>query len=125
MSSPLSSIPSALSGPALPDGLVVFVKRSCPTCELIEDLIREVVARVDGVRVVSQDDPAFPRGVPGVIDDRRLDLSWLSGIEAMPTLLRIDNGQEAERVVGWDRAAWQRLTGIAGLGGHLPPLRPG
>ncbi|MFN9488310.1 MAG: hypothetical protein ACK59Y_00830 [Betaproteobacteria bacterium] len=109
----------------LPDGLVVFVKRSCPTCELIEAQIREAAGRVADFHVVSQDDPAFPGGVPGVIDDRELDLSWLSNIEAMPTLLRIENGRETERVMGWDRAAWQRLTGLRSLGAHLPALRPG
>jgi hypothetical protein len=109
----------------LPDGLVVFVKRSCPTCELIEDQIREAAGRVPGFHVVSQDDPAFPRGVAGVIDDRGLDLSWLNHIEAMPTLLRVENGRETGRVVGWDREGWRRLTGIAGLGADLPALRPG
>ncbi len=104
---------------------MVFVKRSCPTCELIEAEIREVAQRVPDFHVVSQDDPAFPRGVATVIDDRELDLSWLSNIEAMPTLLRIENGRETERVMGWDRAAWQRLTGLQGLGAHLPAMRPG
>jgi hypothetical protein len=27
--------------------------------------------------------------------------------------------------MGWDRAAWQRLTGLRSLGAHLPALRPG
>ena len=32
---------------------------------------------------------------------------------------------DSERVMGWDRAAWQRLTGIATLGSNLPALVPG
>ena len=109
----------------LPDGLVVFVKRSCPTCELIEAEIARAAREVEAFHVVSQDDPAFPGGVGAVIDDRELDLSWRHNIEAMPTLLRIERGCETERVVGWDRAGWQRLTGIAALGAQLPALRPG
>jgi hypothetical protein len=43
----------------------------------------------------------------------------------MPTLIHYRDGLEIERVVGWDRAGWQRLTGIADLGAHLPVMRPG
>ena len=107
------------------DGLVVFAKRECPTCTLIEPVLQEL-ARADGAfRVVSQDDPAFPGGVPDVIDDRELDRSWLSEIEATPTLIRYAGGQEVERVVGWDREGWRRLTGRPGLGEELPAFRPG
>ena len=77
-----------------------------------------------GFRAVSQDDPDFPRGVK-VVDDRELDRSWLTGIEATPTLLRFEGGREVERVVGWDRDGWRRLTGIADFGTNLPAMRPG
>ena len=106
------------------DGLVAFVKRACPTCTLIEPQMREVARANSEFRVVSQDDPQFPNGVP-VIDDRELDHSWLNEIEATPTLIRYEKGVEVERVVGWDRAAWQRLTGLNELGKALPALRPG
>ena len=106
------------------DGLVVFVKRACPTCTLIEPQMREAARAVRDFRVVSQDDPQFPSGVQ-VIDDRELDQSWLNRIEATPTLIRYASGKEAERVVGWDRSAWQRLTGLSDLGRDLPALRPG
>lgn len=87
--------------------------------------MRRAAAEHPAFRVVSQDDPGFPAGVAGVIDDRELDLSWHNNIEAMPTLIRFEGGREVERVVGWDRAGWQRLTGIADLGAQLPLLRPG
>jgi hypothetical protein len=106
------------------DGLVVFVKRACPTCTLIERELAQVARAVPGFRAVSQDDPAFPRDVQ-VVDDRELDRSWLAGIEATPTLVRYVGGKETERVVGWDREGWRRLTGVAELGAALPPLRPG
>lgn len=76
-------------------------------------------------QVVTQDDPEFPAGVANVVDDRGLDHSWLNHIEVTPTLLRFAAGNEVERVMGWDRAAWQRLTGIGNLGSQLPALRPG
>jgi hypothetical protein len=106
------------------DGLVAFVKRACPTCTLIEAQMREVARGVPGFRAVSQDDPAFPQGVD-VIDDRALDRSWLNRIEATPTLVRFEHGREVERIVGWDRAAWRRMSGIANLGEDLPLMRPG
>ena len=86
--------------------------------------MRAVARAVPGFRAVSQDDPRFPEGVE-VLDDRELDESWLNGIEATPTLIRFERGREVERVLGWDRDAWRRLTGIATLGESLPPLRPG
>ena len=106
------------------DGLVVFVKRACPTCTLIEPELAAVAGAVPGFRAVSQDDPRFPRGVE-VVDDRELDRSWLNGIEVTPTLLRFEGGKEAERVVGWDRDGWRRLTGVTDLGANLPAMRPG
>ena len=76
-------------------------------------------------RAVTQDDPRFPGAVAGVVDDRELDHSWLNNIEATPTLLRFENGREVERVVGWDREGWRRLTGLKDLGRDLPALKPG
>lgn len=113
------------SATVLQDGLVVFSKRACPTCVLIEGEMRRAARELRDFRVVSQDDPQFPSGVKDIVDDRALDLSWLNNIESMPTLIRYAQGREVERVVGWDRAGWQRLTGIADLGAQLPALRPG
>ena len=111
--------------PITSDGLVAFVKRACPTCTLIEPQLKEASRAVPRFRVVSQDDPKFPSDVTEVVHDRELDHSWLNNIESTPTLIRFENGREAERVVGWDRAGWQRLTGIKNLGKDLPALRPG
>lgn len=107
------------------DGLVVFVKRECPTCTLIEGEMREVARTVADFRAVSQDDPQFPAGVPDIFDDRELDQSWLNQIEATPTLIQFAQGREVERVVGWDRDGWRRLTGLTGLGQGLPAFQPG
>jgi len=107
------------------EGLVAFVKRACPTCALIEKQMQAVARRVPAFRVVSQDDPRFPAAIEGVVDDRELDHSWRNAIEFTPTLIRFEAGREVERVVGCDRDAWRRLTGIAELGEGLRPLQPG
>lgn len=109
----------------LQDGLVVFVKRACPTCAMIEPLMREAASARADFQVVTQDSADFPAGVANRVHDRELDHSWLNNIEATPTLIRFAGGKEAERVMGWDRAAWQRLTGMAHMGANLPPLQPG
>ena len=107
------------------EGLVAFVKRACPTCTLIEQQMQAVARELPQFRVVSQDDPKFPAGIGTVVDDRELDHSWLNNIESTPTLIRYQAGREVERVVGWDRDAWRRLTGMAKLGEGLRPLQPG
>jgi hypothetical protein len=107
------------------DGLVAFVKRACPTCTHIEQQLRQAAKAVPGFQIVSQDDPHFPLGIATVVDDRKLDVSYLNDIEYTPTLILKRDGREVERVVGWDRAGWQRLTGIADFGTSLPAMRPG
>jgi hypothetical protein len=49
--------------------------------------------------VFSQDDPAFPPGVP-VVDDRELEVSWRLQVQTVPTLLRVRDGGEVERTEG-------------------------
>ena len=109
----------------LTDGLVAFVKRACPTCALIEPQMREASAVRADFQVVTQDHAAFPAGVTNKLHDAELDHSYLNNIEATPTLILFAAGREVERVMGWDRAGWQRLTGIATIGASLPPLQPG
>lgn len=107
------------------DGLAVFAKRACPACALIEPVMQRVAKEMPRFQVVSQDDPGFPPKVSKVLDDRELDHSYLNHIEFTPTLIRFEAGREAERVVGWDRDGWRRLTGIADLGVTLPAFQPG
>ncbi len=121
--SPPPDSPEAAEKPALPTGIVAFVKRDCPTCELVAPVLAALADRVN-VTVYSQDDPAFPDGVDRV-DDRELAASWHHEIEAVPTLLRVENGREQERVLGWHRTDWEKLTGVDGLGPDLPDSRPG
>jgi hypothetical protein len=122
MAPPSSNAPAV--APSLPDGLVAVVKHDCPTCELVVPVLRQLAAGTTPLTVFTQDDPEFPEGVDPV-DDTDLSLSWHHDIETVPTLLKVDSGQERERIVGWSREQWQSFTGVDDLGAGLPEHRPG
>jgi hypothetical protein len=105
--------------PILPDGLVVVVKEECETCRMVAPLLVDLA-----VTVYTQDDPAFPVGVDPV-HDADLAISWHHDIETVPTLIRVVDGNEVERTVGWLKSDWRRITGIDTLGENLPVMRPG
>ncbi|MCK7543804.1 thioredoxin family protein [Marinobacter bryozoorum] len=109
----------------LPDGLIVVAKRDCPTCQLVEPLLADIERQAGPLTVYSQDDPAFAAGVRGAQYDSTLEHSFRLKTEFVPTLIRVENGEEVERTYGWHREDWQRLTGIQGLGDDLPVMRPG
>jgi hypothetical protein len=102
---------------------LAFVKRDCPTCVLVAPVLAELAGNLD-LTLYSQDDPAFPEGT-SVLDDSDLDVSWRHRIETVPTLIRLSDGVESGRVVGWQRKEWEDLTGVAALGVGLPEWRPG
>ncbi len=114
---------SASERPQLPSGLVAFVKRDCPTCVLVAPVLAEIAAKTK-LTVYTQDDLAFPEGLSPQ-DDTGLARSWHYEIEAVPTLLRVEDGAETARVLGWQRAEWEQFTGVRGLGAGLPEWRPG
>ena len=99
------------NAPTLPDGLVVFLKRECETCRMVAPLLTEFP-----VVVFTQDDPAFPDGLPSV-HDGNLSLSWHHDIETVPTLIRVADGVEVERTsalrAGIDEAVYPRASGCA------------
>ena len=103
----------------LPDGLIAFVKRDCPTCVLVVPVLQQLA-----VTVVVQDDPTWPPDVTR-LDDTALELSWRSRVETVPTLVRIVDGHETGRVLGWLREQWEELSGVSGLGPGLADHRPG
>ncbi len=105
-------------------GFVAVVKQDCATCRLIETVLAELAGELD-LQVYSQDDPQFPPGVDDVRDDRELEFSYRRQIEIVPTLIRIKAGQETERLVGWQRDDWRRLTAMLALGEDLPEFSPG
>ncbi len=101
-----------------------MVKRDCPTCVLVAPVLADMAERVE-ITVVTQDDPNFPQAAPWVVHDEDLAMSWHNRIETVPTLLRVDNGSEADRIVGWSRLQWEEFSGLEDLGGDLPDFRPG
>ena len=107
----------------LPEGLVAVVKRDCPTCELVAPVLEELSGRTS-LTVATQDDPQWPPHVVR-LDDTALELSWQLRVLTVPTLIRVVNGREVERVEGWLRLQWEALTGVEGLGAGLPEHRPG
>jgi hypothetical protein len=106
----------------LPDGVVAVVKRDCPTCELVAPVLRQLDG--EGLVVYSQDDVSFPDGVDAR-DDTDLTVSYTWDVETVPTLLRIVDGEETERLVGWEREQWRSFFGDPTLGDDLPEWRPG
>jgi hypothetical protein len=116
-----SDLPSA---PTLPDGLVAVVKRDCPTCELLAPVLGDLHERA-GLTVITQDDPSFPADADWVRHDDGLAISWHHDIDTVPTLLRVIEGSEDRRTVGWSRSEWEQFTGVDGLGDGLPEWRPG
>lgn len=118
------------AAPALPDGIVVVVKRDCPTCTLIEPVLQQLGARAAPLTVITQDDPRFPDlGEPTtaaqVIHDDDLAWSWHHRIDTVPTVITVANGTETARAVGWSRPEWEALLHVSGLGDGLPEWRPG
>jgi len=109
--------------PVLPSGLVAFVKRGCPTCVLVAPVLAEIAAKTK-LTVYTQDDLAFPEGLSPQ-DDTSLARSWHYEIETVPSLLRVEAGEETGRIVGWQRGEWEAFSGVRGLGAQLPEWRPG
>ena len=109
---------------AQPDGLVAVVKQDCPTCTLVEPVLRQVEQADCSLTVYTQDNPEFPAGI-AVVDDTSLKYSFRLNIETVPTLLRFESGKEVARAIGWHRGEWEAVTGLPDLGAELPETRPG
>ena len=105
----------------MPDFILV-VKEDCATCQLVVPVVQQLAKRFDLV-VYSQDNPGFPPEIK-VIDDTELEKSWSLHIETVPTIIKYDDSNETGRCFGWDRKAWEALTGES-LSPELPGFRPG
>ncbi|MAJ55059.1 MAG: thiol reductase thioredoxin [Gammaproteobacteria bacterium TMED107] len=102
----------------------LFVKKSCPTCELIEP-VAKLLYELLGSRltVYIQDDMSFLEEINQRIDDGELEQSYRQNIEIVPTLIRHD--EDEQRIVGWEKQQWQEFTGIPELGAGLIDFKPG
>jgi len=105
------------------DGLNVIVKRECETCQMVVPVLQQLAETI-ALTVYTQDDPSFPEA-PVAIHDADLSISWHHEIETVPTLIKVVNGVEVARTVGWSRSEWEQISGIKGLGPDLPVMRPG
>ena len=108
--------------PVLPDGIVVVMKRSCPTCQLVAPILSELAHGPHPLTVYTQDDPEFPAGA---VDDTSLEVSFALDIDTVPTILRIEGGEVSARAEGWRRDRWEAITDVPALGAALPDWRPG
>lgn len=103
----------------------LVVKKSCPTCEMIEPVISQLSDQLN-IKVYTQDDPSFPASVSSPIDDTDLEFSYFNKIEIVPTLIRhSETDDDTGRIVGWDKSEWEEFTGLTGLGGDISPFKPG
>jgi hypothetical protein len=108
--------------------LVVFAHADCPTSALA---LRHLAAAGDGAPrlvVVAEEPPeeaarlARRAGLRAQVAAQSppYRTSLENGIESVPTAILLEpGGAERERVVGWDRAAYERMLGVA-----LPELGP-
>ena len=101
--------------PELADGFVVFVKRDCPTCELIVPVLEQLCESKILRTIFTQDDASFPE-LPITSDDTSLEVSFSHRIETVPTLLKIQDGIEVDRTVGWSQDTWKAFLDIEDLG---------
>jgi hypothetical protein len=105
-------------------GLLVFVKRACETCMMVEPVLGQLIRAGQPLAVFTQDERPYPATVPAN-DDTALEYSFRFDVEAVPTVIRLEDGKEAGRTVGWNREEWERITAVGGLGDGLPAMRPG
>ena len=106
-----------------PDGLLIVCKRDCPTCTMLTHVYAQLHGGTLPITIYTQDDPTFPTS--DVVDDTALEHSFHLSIDTVPTLIRVENGIEQARAVGWLRSEWEALSGMTGLGLDLPTARPG
>ena len=113
--------------PTLPDGVLAILKRDCPTCALVAPVVARLVAEGIIAAVYSQDDPAFPDGVADVVDDRQLAVSFHLDLDTVPTLVRVVDGAEVGRTVGWSVESWSSFTNtdLASAFPGIAAYRPG
>ena len=109
-----------------PTQFALVVKQDCGTCRRIEPALRELGKHFGGaLKIHVQDNPEFLGDLDNTVTDTDLAYSFHHDIEVVPTLIRFKDGQETGRTTGWERQAWQTLTGLAQLGADLPAFQPG
>ena len=114
----------------LKDGLIAVLKEDCPTCQLVVPVLGQLVAESAVLTIYSQDSLPFLAELAThkettLLLDESLEVSYRLQIETVPTLIKVENGAETARLVGWQREEWEQFSSTAGLGADLPAWRPG
>ena len=117
-------MPAALPLQGIPDGLVAVVKRDCPTCVIVEPVLRQLAAAGSGLPYADPGRSLFPADVPCVVDDTGLGAPFALGIGAADDSAHRARPRDTTRAVGWHRGEWEDLTGMRALGLE-PAERPG
>ena len=109
------------------DGVIAFVKRDCPTCQVVMPVLAELEARGRLTAVFVQDDPGFFASLSTRVDDTTLERSYRADIDTVPTLIELSRDEEQRRLVGWSQEEWAEFFSISELAADLdlPPYRPG
>jgi len=103
---------------------LIFVKQDCPTCELIKPVLHKLLKLNVAFNLYVQDFPENFKNLP-TIDDTKLKDSYRNKIEIVPTVLKVSNGSEIKRIVGWSAEEWAELFGSQDIAVGMPELRPG
>lgn len=102
---------------------MLVVQRDCRACGLVLDELPGWLADQPQLAVVSQD-----AGYPPDLDsltDTDLEASRRLAVEGTPALLHLRGGEVVDRVEGWHRDEWRRISRRPRLGEQLPEAYPG
>lgn len=112
-------------------GLVVVLKKECPTCQLVLPALQQMADQGIAFTIITQDHGDFPAlalqehaSVRTVFDESLRESHHLE-VEIVPTLFLLSSQQPTRTVIGWERTGWRELTGLRDLGNALPAARPG
>lgn len=107
-----------------PRQYLLFLKRECNTCRMIEPVIERLTRALPALKMYVQDDPEYLTAL-GAAYDATLEQSFRHEIEVTPTLIALENQKEVARAIGWDRVEWEAVSGIIPLGQGLRAMMPG
>jgi peroxiredoxin len=110
---------------------LLFAHADCPTSVLALRRLAGARADGDGLVCVAQESPeaaarlARATGVAFTVlaEEEPYEVSRAYGVDAVPTAVVLERGEEVERVVGWDAEVYERLLGLE-LPGE-PRSKPG
>jgi len=113
--------------------LLVFAHRDCPTSALALRHLRAAGSAEPELVIVAEEPPQEAARLmlraglraPVLAQEAPFAASSELGVEAVPTAVLLDpGGAERERLVGWDRAGYERLLGVP-LPADGPDRKPG